>query len=162
LVEPNQPNAGYLQQVRQYCVGALRHGAVLEWRRPSPRAEVRETIGIRYTARMPMRKMRKRAKRRRKNPRVQPPVWVRLTLMSVENKIETCITIGVRILFITVVLFAFAYVCLIAALLWGCHRWRKHLDSTAIPGLDTEACPIQPAEVSTPVSSNAGLYRSSI
>lgn len=83
--------------------------------------------------------------------------------MSDENKIEMCITIGVRILFITVVLFALAYLCLIAALLWATHRWRKHLDQTAIPGLDTEVCnPPQPAEVLTPASSNAGLYRSSI
>lgn len=86
-----------------------------------------------------------------------------MTRLSVEDKIETCITIGVRLLFIIVVLLALAYICLIAALLWGAHRWRKHLDSTAIPGLDTEACsPTRPAEVSTPVSSNAGSLPSSI
>ncbi len=83
--------------------------------------------------------------------------------MSDENKIETYITIGVRVLLTILVLSVLAYFCLIAALLWGTHRWRKHLDQTAIPGLDTETCnPPQPAEVSMPASANAGSSRSSI
>lgn len=80
--------------------------------------------------------------------------------MSDENKIETCITIGVRILITIVVVSVLAYLCLITALLWSIHRWRKHLDRSAIPGLDSEACSNQPAEVSTIESLNAGLSRS--
>lgn len=35
-----------------------------------------------------------------------------------------------------IILFVLGYLFLIAALLFGIRRWRKHLDKTAIVGLD--------------------------
>jgi hypothetical protein len=51
-------------------------------------------------------------------------------------------------LLIIIVLFAFAYLCFLGSLAYAAHRWRKHLDAIAIPGLDTKECPSPPAAVS--------------
>ena len=69
-----------------------------------------------YTVCMPMPCVRKRKSRRRKNSRLQQTARFRLTRLSAWPMIETCITFGVRVMFLIVILFIAAYICLLAGI----------------------------------------------
>jgi hypothetical protein len=53
--------------------------------------------------------------------------------MSVKGKIETCITVGARIMLLTIILFAIGYLFLIGALVASFSKLRR---DDRIPGVD--------------------------
>lgn len=134
--EPHEPNGRDLQRLQIPHVRWLRYGTILERRRPAARAEVCNPFTVWGTIGLSLLRVRRRASRAAHDARVQSAPRVYLTMIK----------LGVRLMFVIIILFALAYFCLISALLYSFHRWRKHLDQDAIPGLDTEACVSPPAE----------------
>lgn len=114
--------------MQEHHCNRLRHGSVLERLSAQARPEIREAIDDGYTVCMPVLRMRKRKTRRRRHTQMEQAARFHLTRLSGSPYIETCITIGVRVLLTIIVLSVLAYVCLIAAVCVTLKRGTQQLE----------------------------------
>lgn len=77
---------------------------------------------------MSLHHMRRRALRATRRARIQSTKRFRLTQLSVADKIEKCITIGVCVLLTVTFLFALAYICFTSAVCVTLKRGTRQIE----------------------------------